>query len=220
MNKGEIVGIYGLMGAGRTELLETLFGLHSNNANSNVRLQSQSVAIQSPQDAIAHQMAFITEDRKKDGLVLSQSMLFNYSLPQLHTNSLLNDSKFSNEFEAYRNQLHIKSLSVHQHCDTLSGGNQQKVILAKWLGTKPAILLMDEPTRGIDISAKEEMYALMIQMAKEGMTILFASSEIPEIISLSDRVLVMSNGTITKELIGDSINEKDLLYAALPNAKA
>jgi ABC-type sugar transport system ATPase subunit len=183
-------------------------------------INEKEVSIQSPKDAIENKMAFVTEDRKKDGLVLNQSMIFNYTLPQLEPTGLLEDAKALNAFESFRNQLHIKSVSAHQQCDTLSGGNQQKVIMAKWLGTNPHILLMDEPTRGIDISAKDEMYELMKEMAKDGLAILFASSEIPEIISLSDRVVVMSNGKITKELIGESINEKDLLYAALPSQRA
>lgn len=214
--KGEILGIFGLMGAGRTELLETLFGLHPEYSDMQIFLHGNVKKIASPADAILNKMAFVTEDRKKDGLVMEQDLTFNISLPNLELFEWLKDTSAKAKAEQYRTDLRIKSSSVEQLCGKLSGGNQQKVILAKWLSTNPEILLLDEPTRGIDIQAKDEIYQLMKQIASEGTCILFASSEIPEILALADRVLVMSNGQIQAELTGDLLNEHNLLKEALP----
>lgn len=214
--KGEILGIFGLMGAGRTELLETLFGLNPSTSDMQILLQGAVKKIQSPSDAILNKMAFVTEDRKKDGLVMEQDLSFNISLPSLGLFDWLKEGPEKIKSEKYRTDLRIKSSSIGQLCGKLSGGNQQKVILAKWLSTQPEILLLDEPTRGIDIQAKDEIYQLMNQIASEGTCILFASSEIPEILALADRVLVMCNGQIQAELTGDLINEHNLLKEALP----
>ncbi len=214
--KGEILGIFGLMGAGRTELLETLFGLNPEIEDMQIFLQGNVKKIASPADAILNKMAFVTEDRKKDGLVMEQDLAFNISLPKLGLFDWLKDASDKSNAEKYRTDLRIKSSSIEQLCGKLSGGNQQKVILAKWLSTQPEILLLDEPTRGIDIQAKDEIYQLMNQIASEGTCILFASSEIPEILALADRVLVMCNGQIQAELTGDLLNEHNLLKEALP----
>lgn len=214
--QGEMLGLYGLMGAGRTELLETLFGMHASKASMDIQIHGKSCSIQCPSDAIKHQMAFVTEDRKKDGLVMEQALAFNISLPSLGIWDGLQPANEANLAEKYRQDLRIKSASIEQLCGKLSGGNQQKVILAKWLATKPTILLLDEPTRGIDIQAKDEIYQLMKQIAAEGTCILFASSEIPEIVALADRVLVMSQGQIQAELSGSSLNSTHLLKEALP----
>jgi len=215
-HQGEILGLYGLMGAGRTELLETLFGMHASEASMDIQIHGKPCSIQCPADAIGHQIAFVTEDRKKDGLVMDQDLAFNISLPSLHLGDWLQADKDNELAEKYRQDLRIKSASIEQLCGKLSGGNQQKVILAKWLATKPTILLLDEPTRGIDIQAKDEIYQLMKQIAAEGTCILFASSEIPEIVALADRVLVMCQGQIQAELTGSHLNASNLLKEALP----
>lgn len=215
-HQGEILGLYGLMGAGRTELLETLFGMHASEASMDIHIHGKPCSIQCPSDAIGHQIAFVTEDRKKDGLVMEQDLVFNISLPSLGLGEWLQTDKDAELAEKYRQDLRIKSASIEQLCGKLSGGNQQKVILAKWLATKPTILLLDEPTRGIDIQAKDEIYQLMKQIAAEGTCILFASSEIPEIVALADRVLVMCQGQIQAELSGSRLNSTDLLKEALP----
>lgn len=216
VKKGEILGIFGLMGAGRTELLETLFGLHPDDSDMEIFIHGKEEKIACPADAIAHKMAFVTEDRKKDGLVMEQDITYNINLPNWRLWKSLKEKSNEANAEKYRNDLRIKSSSIHQLCGKLSGGNQQKVILAKWLSTQAQILLLDEPTRGIDIQAKDQIYQLMKQIAASGTCILFASSEIPEILALADRVLVMCQGKIQAELTGELIHEHHLLKAALP----
>jgi len=215
-NRGEILGIYGLMGAGRTELLSAIFGLHPNECPGEIRVSGHVRDIKNPAQAIEAGMAFVTEDRKKDGLVMNQDLVFNIALPQTRELTWLRQSAERQVAEDYRRDLRIKSSSVLQACGKLSGGNQQKVILAKWMATNPAILLLDEPTRGIDIQAKDEIYQWMNQMAAQGTCIVFASSEIPELMALADRVLVMCQGQIQAELTGSAITEQTLLQEALP----
>lgn len=216
LKKGEILGMFGLMGAGRTEILECLFGLHPSAADFEIKIHGIKCKILSPRDAIENGMAFITEDRKQDGLVMNHDLSFNISLTHLKTIQLLQANQDNQLALKYIEQFRIKTPSEKVACGNLSGGNQQKVILAKWLSLQPTILLMDEPTRGIDIQAKSEIYELVKTLSNQGMSILFVSSEIPEIIALSDRVLVVSEGEIQSELIGEHINETELLKAALP----
>lgn len=214
--KGEILGMFGLMGAGRTEILECLFGLHSQSARFELAIQGRNCTVKSPRNAIELGIAFITEDRKQEGLVMNQGLSFNISLTHLKDVELIHETrnkKIANDFIA---QLKIKTPSEKELCGNLSGGNQQKVILAKWLSRNPTILLMDEPTRGIDIQAKSEIYQLIKTLSEKGMSILLVSSEIPEIIALADRVLVISEGEIQAELTGSRITETELLKAALP----
>ncbi len=215
-HRGEILGIYGLMGAGRTELLSGIFGLHPQDCSGEIFVSGQRRIIKNPANAIEAGMAFVTEDRKKDGLVMEQDLVFNMALPQTREIAWLKQSAETQVAEDYRRDLRIKSSSIQQACGKLSGGNQQKVILAKWMSTNPAILLLDEPTRGIDIQAKDEIYQWMNQMAAQGTCIVFASSEIPELMALSDRVLVMCQGRIQSELSGPAITEQTLLQEALP----
>jgi ribose transport system ATP-binding protein len=215
LRKGEILGIFGLMGAGRTELLETIFGLHPGRSSYQLKINQEIQSIGSPRDAIAQGMAFVTEDRKEEGLVLGMDVAGNISLPTL--SGILNGSREKEQASTYVEQLGIKTPSTRQLCRNLSGGNQQKVVLAKWLSTRPAILLMDEPTRGIDIKAKQEIYELMQQLTAQQMSILLVSSEIPEILSLSDRILVMAEGRIKASFTVTEATEDQLLKAALPD---
>jgi ribose transport system ATP-binding protein len=219
VGQGEIVGIFGLMGAGRTELLETLFGLHPKRTNGTIRLNGEAVYCKAPIDAIRAGMALVPEDRKKDGLVLGLDVQTNISLSTLDTieqAGLLNRKKESTLAKKYITELRIKTPSEKQAAKNLSGGNQQKIVLSKWLATHPKLLMLDEPTRGIDVNAKNEIYKLILQLADEGMGIIVVSSELPEILAISDRVLVMSEGTITAEMSAEDAAEDSILKAAIP----
>lgn len=216
VKKGEILGIFGLMGAGRTELLETLFGLHPNRSQYTLEIEGETYHFKSPQAAIESGLAFVTADRKAEGLVLGMDIAANISLPTLGGKTFLQGSQEKALAQSYIQQLAIKTPSENQLCRNLSGGNQQKVVLAKWLSTQPKILFMDEPTRGIDIRAKQEIYALMKQLVGEGLSVILVSSEIPEILNLSDRILVMAEGQIKASFSASAADEDQLLKAALP----
>ncbi len=219
LNKGEILGIFGLMGAGRTELLETIFGLHARRATGNILVEGKQINIKSPADAIPSGLALVPEDRKKDGLVLDLNVRTNIcltTLDNLQTMGLLDHNKEVSLAKKYTGDLKIKTSSDKQLAKNLSGGNQQKIVLAKWLATKPKILMLDEPTRGIDINAKNEIYKLILQLADEGLGIIVVSSELPEILAVSDRILVMSEGSITAEFMANEATEDNILKAAIP----
>ena len=221
VDKGEIVGIFGLMGAGRTELLETIFGLNSSLANGEVWVEGKKIAIDSPGKAIKAGLALVPEDRKKDGLVLGLNVKTNICLTTLADMEKLGtlvDSKETALADKYIGELKIKTSSQEQQTKNLSGGNQQKIVLAKWLATKPKLLLLDEPTRGIDINAKSEIYKLIIKLADEGLGIVMVSSELPEILAVSDRVLVMAEGVLTAEFPIDQASEDVILKAAIPKS--
>lgn len=219
---GEILGISGLVGAGRSEIMRGIFGIDKLDSGT-IRLHDQAVSIQSPTDAIRNRIGLVTEDRKELGLVLCRSIRENITLPSLpaYFKGLLMGRRKEDSFvEEYRQSLSIKCHTPEVEVGTLSGGNQQKVVLAKWLLSKPKVLILDEPTRGIDVGAKFEIYKLMTQLAREGMAIIMISSELPEIIGMSDRVLVVSQGRITAEYMRDDIvsgkvTQKELLNSAL-----
>ncbi len=216
LKKGEILGIFGLMGAGRTELLETIFGMHPSNAEFDIEIKGSKSIHKKPKNAIENGLAFLTEDRKTEGLVLGMDISSNISLTNLKAFELLSNSKDKASAKEYIEKLRIKTPSETQLCQNLSGGNQQKVVLAKWLATNPQILMMDEPTRGIDINAKNEIYNLIKELAANQMSILLVSSEIPEILALSDRILVMAEGKIKASYTAAEANEDKLLKSALP----
>lgn len=225
LHKGEIVGLYGLMGAGRTELMETLFGLHPKQATGNIFVNEQPVRIQSPIEAIKHGIALVPEDRKAHGLILDQKIKTNISITILNQlekwGIVLHNRKETNLSKEYIQQLGIKTHSENNIAGNLSGGNQQKIVLAKWLATNPRILLLDEPTRGIDINARFEIYNLMKKLADAGMAILLVSSELPEILTASDRVLVMAEGRLTAEMpIAEATESNILKYAIQHNITA
>jgi len=219
LHKGEILGVYGLMGAGRTELMESIFGLHPRNASGEVYISDQPVKIKSPADAIAAGIALVPEDRKLHGLVLNQTIKSNISitvLKQLENWGLILNGKKEKELSKnYINQLGIKTNSDTAAAKSLSGGNQQKIVLAKWLATNPQVLLLDEPTRGIDINAKAEIYKLMKSLAATGMGIVMVSSELPEILAVSDRVLVLCEGELTASIPIEEATEAGILKYAL-----
>jgi ribose transport system ATP-binding protein len=204
------------MGAGRTELLETIFGMHPTNSVCELEIDGKKVYHKKPKDSIQNGLAFVTEDRKTEGLILGMDISSNISLTTLPTFGILNTNTSKNSAKEYMQKLRIKTPSETQLCQNLSGGNQQKVVLAKWLVTNPKILILDEPTRGIDINAKNEIYNLIKDLAANGMSIILASSEIPEILALSDRILVMAEGKLKDSFLAAEATEDKLLKSALP----
>ncbi len=218
LHKGEILGVYGLMGAGRTELMETIFGLHPKNGSGTIKVNNTAVKIKSPAQAIAAGIALVPEDRKLHGLVLNQTIKSNISitvLKKLESWGLIDAKKEKVLAANYINQLSIKTSSDKNLAQQLSGGNQQKIVLAKWLATNPKVLLLDEPTRGIDINAKAEIYKLIKSLAANGMGIVMVSSELPEILAVSDRVLVMCEGQLTASIPIEEATEAGILKHAL-----
>jgi inositol transport system ATP-binding protein len=218
--KGEILGFAGLMGAGRTEIMETFFGLRRADAGS-VRLNGKKVRIQSPTEAIRKRIALITEDRQLKGLNLKASVKENITLVNLGRFSwfgqILQFKKENIATDFMIEKLRIKTSHRDQMVKTLSGGNQQKVVLAKWLLNDPEIIILDEPTRGIDVGAKAEIYKLIVQLAQQGKTIIMISSELEEIMGLCDRVIVLYHGKISAEFERDSFNQEDIIRAAMGN---
>jgi ribose transport system ATP-binding protein len=219
LHKGEILGLYGLMGAGRTELMETIFGLHYKHASGEIMVNGNIQNIKSPADAIDAGIALVPEDRKLQGLILDQAIKTNISITVLHKIQqwgwVLSGKKEKELTHHYISQLSIKTSSVNNPAKNLSGGNQQKIVLAKWLATHPKILLLDEPTRGIDINAKAEIYKLMKSLAADGMGIIMVSSELPEILTVSDRVLVMCEGELTASIPIEEASEAEILKSAI-----
>jgi inositol transport system ATP-binding protein len=223
VKKGEVFGIAGLMGAGRSEVMETIFGLRRADAGS-VKVRGREVRIQSPADGIHHRIAFITEDRQMKGLNLKASVRDNITLVNLKSFSLfgqlLQFKKENGAADSEIEKLRIKTRHRNQIVKTLSGGNQQKVVLAKWLLTEPEIIILDEPTRGIDIGAKSEIYKIIAQLTEGGATVIMISSELEEILGLCDRVIVLYHGKITAEFARAEFNQENIIKAAMGNWNA
>jgi len=218
LNKGEILGIYGLMGAGRTELCESLFGLNYTMLNGEIYVDEEKVDFKCPAEAAQCGIALVPEDRKNNGIISQLSVGQNLSLTclkKLEKWGFISPKLQSEMYKKHKTSLNIKVQSEGQLIKNLSGGNQQKVVLAKWIECKPKVLLLDEPTRGIDINAKNEIYELIIQLANSGISIILASSEIPEILAIADRVLVLSEGQITESFNRSEITESKLVEAAI-----
>lgn len=211
LRAGEIVGVSGLQGSGRTELVEAIFGAAPFTRGS-LQLDGRAGRMSSPRNAVRSGIALITEDRKAQGLALGQSVLDN-ALLVIRGVFARRTAEMRREIPGVLNSLEISSQGLDQEVQFLSGGNQQKVVLAKWLATKPRVVLLDEPTRGIDVGAKIAVYQLMRQLAKEGVAILMISSELPEVIGMSDRILVMHDGRIVAELPAGSTEEQVLSAA-------
>lgn len=211
--KGEVVGIAGLIGAGRTELATSIFGNpRGYRLEGQIMLDGQLVRFHHPKDAIKAGIAYVTEDRKGDGLILLQDIKSNISLAnlkELAAGGVINKNEEIHVGEHYRGSLNIKSPSVEQLAVNLSGGNQQKVSLGKWLYTKPRVLILDEPTRGIDVGAKFEIYTIINDLIAQGMSIIMISSELPEILGMSDRIYVVAEGRVTGEVdVKDATQDK------------
>lgn len=217
LRRGEIVGLAGLVGAGRSEFLRAIFGV-DEPINGQVKIAGQIIPAGDVRAAIGAGLALVPEDRKQQGLILEMSIRENASLASLKTHAqarvFVNRGYEQNLCQSYRESLGIRMAGAEQQVGDLSGGNQQKVVLARWLATHPVVLLLDEPTRGIDVGAKEEIYRMIDQLAGSGMAILFASSEMEEIIGISDRVLVMRDGRITGELQRNQLTEEAVMKLA------
>jgi ribose transport system ATP-binding protein len=213
---GEIVGMAGLVGAGRTEMLRTLFGV-DRPLSGVIRVAGKQVPLKSPQDAIAAGVALVPEDRKQQGVILEMAIRQNIGLASLHEHAragFLNFAEERRQSAEMTARLRVRMPGDQQRVLNLSGGNQQKVVLGKWLAMRPRVLLMDEPTRGIDVGAKQEIYQLMHELAGAGMAILFVSSEMEEVIGMSDRVLVMHEGQIAGELPRGELTEEAVMQLA------
>lgn len=217
VKKGEILGISGLMGAGRTELFMSIFGCFGSNVSGELWLEDTEIKKRNPSDIIKEGISYLSEDRKGNGLILIQSIKQNISVASLNSLSklsVINESQEIKEVEKYISSLHIKTPSLEQKVDHLSGGNQQKVVLGKWLMTKPKVLILDEPTRGIDVGAKYEIYNIMNHLVDEGVCVIMISSELPELLGMSDRILVMHEGKMTGEISWQEANQEKVIYYA------
>jgi ABC-type sugar transport system ATPase subunit len=213
---GEILGIAGLAGAGRTALVETIFGVRAATKGQ-IRIGGKPVRIQHPGQAIRIGMGFVPEDRKLQGLFLNMAVRENVvisALPEVSRFSFVNYSKAEKLAKEFVGKLNIRTPSLKQLIRNLSGGNQQKVIIARWLTLKPRILILDEPTRGIDVATKAEIHALMNQLAKEGVAVMMVSSDLPEVLGVSDRILVMRAGRIVAEFSREEATQDNIMHAA------
>lgn len=217
VRRGEVLGIAGLMGAGRSELLMSIFGAWQGKFLRDIEIGGKSATISSPSDAIRAGIGFVTEDRKRYGLILEQTILDNMTLAGLRNISgrvLTNKTREKTAASGPMRTLSIKANSPVVIANTLSGGNQQKVVLAKWLLTNPSVLFLDEPTRGIDVGAKQEIYAEINSLAKNGLAIVLVSSELPEVLGLADRVIVLHEGRMTGEFTREQATPEKVMAAA------
>lgn len=226
VRKGEVVGIAGLIGAGRTELCQSVFGkVYGAKISGILKKDGQEITLDSAADAIANGFAYITEDRKGDGLVLSNSVTHNITLSRLHLVSekgVIDKDKERHAAEDYREKLNIRTPDVEQLVSNLSGGNQQKVLVGKWMFAQPDIMMLDEPTRGVDVGAKYEIYSIINRLVGEGKAVLLISSELPELLGMCDRIYVMAEGRIVGELPVEQATQvaiMDLIMQASKGAK-
>lgn len=216
LKKGEILGIAGLVGAGRSETVECLFGLTQKKAGT-IEYKGKEVAFKNPREAMAQGFGFVPEDRKREGLFLQSDVRFNttINIVERFLKKLLWNRQKENEIVSEKiDDMHIKVTGVSQIVSKLSGGNQQKVLIARWLCSTRTVLILDEPTRGVDVKTKAEIYALIDNLAKSGMSIIMVSSELPELINMSDRVMVMCNGYSTGILKRDELSQENIMTLA------
>ena len=204
VNKGEVVGICGLMGAGRTELAMSIFGKsYGTNISGQLYIEGKEVHLNTVQDAIRHKIAYVTEDRKGNGLILSNPIRVNTTLANMgavSSHGVIDKDKEYMVAVEYKDKLKTKCPGVEQNAGNLSGGNQQKVLLAKWMFTEPDVLILDEPTRGIDVGAKYEIYCIINRLVEEGKSVIMISSELPEVLGMSDRIYIMNEGRLAGEV--------------------
>ena len=215
VRRGEVVGFYGLVGAGRTEIAETLFGLRHPSAGQ-ILLDGREIHIHSPIDAIAKGISLVPEDRKGQGLVLGMNCRDNMTLPQiddLKAGPFVSDGAEIAIFDRYRDKLEIKTPGWRQLVGNLSGGNQQKIVIGKWLSMHPNVLIVDEPTRGIDVGSKSEIHKLIRELAAQGYAVIVISSEMPEVLRVADRVIAMFHGEITRSFSAGEVTEDSLVQA-------
>lgn len=217
VRKGEILGFAGLVGAGRSEVMRAVFGIDSKESGE-IYINGEKVEIKSTVDALKYGIGYVPENRQEQGLVLGMTVRENISLPELRNISrydFIDKREEADLAEKYIDELNIRTPSQEQRVRNLSGGNQQKVVISKWMATKPKILILDEPTRGIDVGAKKEIHMLMSQLAKEGVAVIMISSELPEILGMSDRIIVMHEGRIKGELMREEASQEAIMKLAI-----
>ena len=222
VRRGEVLGISGLMGAGRTELAMSIFGRsYGSGISGELYINGEKVVLNSVKDAIKHKLAYVTEDRKGNGLILSNPIMTNTTLanlPGVSNHGIIDTDKEYGVAEEYRAKLNTKCTGVVQNVGNLSGGNQQKVLLAKWMFADPDILILDEPTRGIDVGAKYEIYCIINQLAAEGKSVIMISSELPEVLGMSDRIYVLNEGSVVGEFDGAEATQEKIMAAILKSS--
>ena len=223
VRRGEVVGISGLMGAGRTELAMSLFGhSYGTGISGTVKMNGKEVHLKNVRQAIDHKLAYVTEDRKGNGLILTNPIYTNTSLAKMDKVSrygVIDKLKEVQIAEDYRQKLHTKAPSVYQNVGNLSGGNQQKVLLAKWMLTDPDVLILDEPTRGIDVGAKYEIYCIINDLVAAGKSVIIISSELPEVLGMSDRIYVMNEGKMVGEVDGKEATQEIIMSYIMKSGK-
>ena len=223
VKKGEVVGIYGLMGAGRTELSMSIFGQsYGADITGDLLLQGKSITLKSPRAAIDAGIAYVTESRKVNGLVLTNSIKVNTTLANMKdvsNNNIIDPDKEYAVAVEYKDKLRTKTPTVEQNVGNLSGGNQQKVLLSKWMFANPEILILDEPTRGIDVGAKYEIYCIINDLVKAGKSVIMISSELPEVIGMSDRIYVMNEGKFIAEMPASEATQENIMAEIIKSGK-
>ena len=223
VRRGEVVGISGLMGAGRTELAMSLFGhSYGTGISGTIKMNGKEVHLKNVRQAIEHKLAYVTEDRKGNGLILTNPIYTNTSLAKMDKVSrygVIDKLKEVQIAEDYRQKLHTKAPSVYQNVGNLSGGNQQKVLLAKWMLTDPDVLILDEPTRGIDVGAKYEIYCIINDLVAAGKSVIIISSELPEVLGMSDRIYVMNEGKMVGEVDGKEATQEIIMSYIMKSGK-
>lgn len=216
LKRGEILGFYGLVGAGRSEFMQALFGI-TKPSKGVCRMNGNIKIIRSPADAVENGIVYVPEDRGKQGAVIGLPIFQNITLPSLDRTSRSGFLRLAEEFKLareYAERLDLRAASLDQDIGNLSGGNQQKVVIAKWLATQPQVIILDEPTKGIDIGSKAAVHEFMAELAAQGLSVIMVSSEIPEVIGMSDRVIVMRDGLIASELSGEEVTPETLVRHA------
>lgn len=215
VHKGEVIGFSGLQGAGRTELAMSIFGRsYGTNISGELYLNGTKVDLKNPEQAIRHKLAYVTEDRKVNGLILGESVRFNTTLARLDkvcSRGIIDMTDEKNVAEEMTEAMGTKTPSIEQKVGNLSGGNQQKALLGKWMFTEPDVLILDEPTRGIDVGAKYDIYCLINQMVEEGKSVIMISSEMPELIGMCDRIYVMNEGELRGELDAKEATQEKIM---------
>ena len=216
LRKGEILGFAGLMGSGRTEIMRAVFGVDPH-AGGELVFKGEPLKITKPEDAIKAGLGFVTENRKTEGLILDFSILRNIALPSVDSfakSGVINFNVLNNFADKMAKKLGVKTSSLDLEAGALSGGNQQKVVIAKWVGMHPEVIIMDEPTRGIDVGAKRDIYELMNELTASGVSIIMVSSELPEVLGMSDRIVVVHEGRIAGELLHDEADQEKIMTLA------
>lgn len=223
VKKGEVLGISGLMGAGRTELAMSIFGKsYGRKITGELYINNEKVTLHTVGDAIRHKLAYVTEDRKGNGLILGESIRVNTTLanlPGISNHGIIDRDEEINVSVEYKDKLRTKCPSIEQKVGNLSGGNQQKVLLSKWMFAEPDILILDEPTRGIDVGAKYEIYTIINQLVENGKSVIMISSELPEVLGMSDRIYIMNEGRIAGELSAKEATQEKIMECVLKSSK-